>query len=403
MFMEEKHQKDILDKHIQFTNPEKVIFIPTLKDYESDNVHLHVAIHPISKELLAFWTQSTYEGAGDNHAVMARSKDGGSTWSKPKYIVGSIPDEKKKSKQAHWAFPVISKSGRIYVFYFREGYFWDYSRMITGYFACVYSDDIGETWSESCDVDLKVTRFDRHGQLQNNCMYQIPRRLSDGKYYFAYQKYSMTGIDTPREERIDTRIFFARFDNIDDDPEPKDIKITHLPDSEDGIHLDCGITTSFCEEPCTVQLDDGRLFCVMRTKRKCIYYTVSKDMGHTWSEPEPLLFDDGTKFVHPISPCPIYKLNDGRFIQMYHGEEITDNPYFPRNPLRIVYGEYTPEKHQPITFKAGTEKIFMQLPEPEAKELGQFGIHMYGCYVNQDGKDMFWYPDRKFFLLGREF
>ena len=44
----------------------------------------------------------------------------------------------------------------------------------------------------------------------------------------------------------------------------------------------------------------------------------------------------------------------------------------------------------------------MELPEEEGRELGQFGATMYGCYVKQDGKDILWYPDRKFFLLGKK-
>ena len=101
------HTQEFLDQHIAYTNPVYVMYVPKYKDYESDNVHLHVVDHPQFGGLIAFWTQSTIEGAGDNHAMMSRSKDGGKTWSEAKFIVGAKPSADKKEKQAHWAFPAV--------------------------------------------------------------------------------------------------------------------------------------------------------------------------------------------------------------------------------------------------------------------------------------------------------
>ena len=171
------HEQKILDRHITFTNPDYVMYIPKYKDYESDNVHLHVVDHPQFGGLIAFWTQSTEEGAGDNHAMMARSRDGGKTWSEAKFILGARPTPDKSDMQAHWAFPAVSRSGRIYLFYYRETGVVDFSRMITGVFACVYSDDFGDTWSESYDIPLRQTRFDRFGQNQTTAAIRSPAAL----------------------------------------------------------------------------------------------------------------------------------------------------------------------------------------------------------------------------------
>jgi hypothetical protein len=73
------HDEKLLRRHITFTEPDYVMYVPRYKDYESDNVHLHVVDHPQFGGLIAFWTQSTVEGAGDNHAMMTRSRDGGKT------------------------------------------------------------------------------------------------------------------------------------------------------------------------------------------------------------------------------------------------------------------------------------------------------------------------------------
>jgi len=301
--------------------------------------------------------------------------------------------------QAHWAFPAVSKSGRIYLFYYRETGVVDFSRMITGVFACVYSDDFGDTWSDSYDLPLRQTRFDRFGQNQNNCCYQIPRRFADGKYLFGYTKMNKCVVDGHKTQ--DSRVYFVRFENLDDDPHPKDLKLTNLPDDEDGITVPHRDGLSFAEEPCIAQLPDGRLICTLRTRAGSACYTVSDDFGHTWREPEPLLFDDGTPFAHPVSPCPIYHLGDGKYAVLYHGA-VSESIYYPRNPLYRAYGYFDPEAHQPVRFSPAETSLYMALPEEEGRLLGQWGLAMYGCHVKQNGRDILWYPDRKFFLLGKE-
>ena len=387
------HDPKVLQRHITFTQPEYVLFVPKQKAFESDNVHLHVIDHPQFGGLIAFWTQSSIEHAGNNHAMMSRSLDNGKTWSEAKFIIGA---RTPSDKQAHWAFPALSKSGRIYLFYYREAEFYDYHRQITGVFSCIYSDDFGDTWSESYDVPLKETCFDRNGQVQNNCCYQIPRRFQDGKYLFGYTKYTNL---SKRFEQQDSHIYFARLENLDDDPLPSELKLTHLPDNETGISVSLGENDSCAQEPCIVQLPDGRLLCTMRTLLGSVYYSVSEDNGHTWRDPDPMRFDDGSPIVHPLSPCPIYDLGEEKYVLLFHGV-VSDNIWEGRNPTRKVVGRFAPGEHQPIQFPAGSDEIFIELPE-EGREVGQFGATMYGCYLKQGEEHILWYPDRKFFLLGK--
>lgn len=393
------HDQKLLERHLKFSNPDYVLYVPKNEDYESDNVHLHVVDHKQFGGLIAFWTQSSFEGTGDNHAMMSRSKDGGKTWSEAKFIIGAKPSEDKKEKQAHWAFPAVSRSGRIYLFYYREVEVIVNNRQITGMFSCIYSDDFGDTWSESYDVPLRVTPLDKHGQLQDNCCYQMPRRFSDGKYLFGYSKYTSRTTDY---EGQDAHVYFARIENIDDDPLPCNLKITHLPDNEMGITIPVGENGSCAQEPCIVELPDGRLFCTLRSIKGYVHYTVSEDMGHTWREPEVVCFDDGTPMVHPLSPCPIYRLEDNKYVLLFHGVTSENNIWLPRNPIRKVIGYFDADGHQPIRFAAGSDEIFMELPEDEQAQIGNEALSMYGCYVKQGEKDIIWYPDRKFFLLGKE-
>ena len=100
------------------SEPDIVVYLPKgVEQPDTDNEHFLVFPAPESGDLLALWTQSSCEGRGDNHLALARSADGES-WSEPRGLVGATVDG--QTLQASWGFPVISKQGRIYVFYTRE-------------------------------------------------------------------------------------------------------------------------------------------------------------------------------------------------------------------------------------------------------------------------------------------
>lgn len=399
------HSREFLSEQIKLTNPDYVMFIPEQLEWESDNVHLYVVEHEKYGGLLAFWTQSTFEGTGNNHLVMAGSRDGGKTWSKPKFILGShamTREDALKEAQASWGFPIVTKSGRIYLFYYRELLgVKDNHRQLTATFAALYSDDCGETWSESVDIKQRLTPYDGDEYIQDDIVFELPMRGPDGKYLAGFTKYVSRKI--PAERRGGCRVYFYRFDNIDEDPEVKDLVITTLPEDDRGIYvyLPNG-SIGRIEEPAWVILPDGRIFCSMRTDLGTVYYAVSSDGGKSWTSPRTLYFDDMTPFVHPISPCPIYDLGDGRYMQFYHGVCNPQKPYLPRNTVRYAMGYFDPNAVQPIRFKKETDTLYMHLGD----EADGFGtdkqVALYGTMTHQNGKNILWYPDRKFFLLGRD-
>ncbi|MBQ8409170.1 MAG: hypothetical protein IJY39_09945 [Clostridia bacterium] len=183
------------------------------------------------------------------------------------------------------------------------------------------------------------------------------------------------------------------------------MKITILPEGdEEGIfvnHPDG--RPARIEEPAWFNLPDGRLFCSMRTNLGAVYYSVSDDCGVTWRNPEPLLFSDGTPFVHPLSPSPIFDLQNGRYMQLYHGAFRADNFWQPRTPLRRAFGHFDPKAKQPIVFDKAADELYMYLSPEDANSMG-YGIELaiYGTMTHQNGKNILWYPDRKFFLLGKD-
>ena len=398
------HGKEILDAQMRLTAPDYVMFVPSRVEGESDNVHLYVIDHEGYGGLLAFWTQSTVEGTGNNHIVMAGSRDGGKTWTRPRFLLGSRALTRSAEAQASWGFPIVTKSGRIYLFYYREvpGEV-DNTRQLTATLACVYSDDCGETFSESRDIKTAKTKYDRKADVQDNIVYQLPLRCPDGRYLAGFTKY--VSRECGEEHRNTTRVYFYRFENIDDDPEAEDLLITVLPEGdEEGIFVSAPDgRPARIEEPAWLNLPDGRIFCSMRTNLGAVYYSVSDDCGVTWRAPEPLLFSDGTPFVHPLSPSPIFDLRDGRYVQLYHGAFRVDNYWQPRNPLRRAFGRFDPDAKQPIVFDRRDDGLFMCLPLESANAMG-YGIELaiYGTVTHKDGKSILWYPDRKFFLLGKE-
>lgn len=398
-----RYNTEIIKSERARTAPDYILYTPTFREYESDNVHLHVVYHKQYDGLIAFWTQSSVEGFGNNHLLLAYSKDDGKTWTKPQYILGVRPDSKPNEKQASWGFPVVSASGRIYLFYFRETDYVDNSRQLTAAFACIVSDDFGKTWSESVDIPMRITPYD-NGMIQNNNVCQTPFRLPDGAVLIGMTKWTSYAVCPPNGKwyEDDAHLYFMRLENIDDDPDPKNLKITFLPDDIHGVGIPLGDGIRSCaQEPFTVCLPDGRLFCTLRTALGYAAYTVSADGGHTWSIPKPLRYDDGKELIHPLSPCPIYALPEkGKYLFLYHNraEDIGGS----RNTVYRIVGTFDEKSDQPIVFENGTQSLWMEVP-PETGALNiRFDLALYGSVTNKDGKMILWYPERKFFLLGKD-
>jgi hypothetical protein len=398
--MAEFYDDELIEKQMSFTSPDYCLYIPKSMEYDHNNVHLYVVEHTHCGELLAFWTQSTCESYGDNHVVMAKSRDGGKTWSAPAFIAG-CKKSGEKGAQGSWGFPIVSRSGRIYLFYYRgiPGVK-DVSAQITGAFSCMYSDDIGESWSESGDIPQRKTPYDLRADIQDNIVFELPLKLPDGTYLAGFTKFTSRYIEP--ELRGGVRVFFYHFLNIDDDPEIKDLKIEILPEGG-GIQVyKPNGTIGNIEEPSLVMLPDKRIFCSMRTNLGSVFFSVSSDMGRSWTEPAPLAFSDNTFFTHPLSPCPVFDLGDGRFMQLYHGACDVNRPYHPRNVLRKAIGYFDPEGRQPIRFDRENDSLYMRLEPGEVMLGDDVQLAIYGSMTYMNGNRILWYPERKFFLLGKD-
>ena len=394
------------------TDPDLVLYLPADAPFAVEaNDHVLVEVTP-GGDLLAIWTLATKQGPGfyaDHRVVYARSTDDGETWTPPSVL--AAPE--KPSAYCNFGWPVLSKTGRIYVFYnfapgVGEGY-------VNGIMRCKVSDDDGHTWEDGgVDMSYRRTRFD-HPDPSIACrciVWQKPVRDAKGRQIVPVSR-STAQYVKPRTSEADpgeSRCEFLRYDNIDEGPDPADIRMTSLPDDEDLISVTCTLEAaqgkSFCQEPSLVLLPDGRLFTAMRTANGQVWHTVSDDHGHSWRPSEVLKFrDDGEPVLNPVSPTPIYPLNDGRYILFMQNHD--GYGYGGRGPLDLdarrpqffVVGEFRPDAHQPIWFSR-PKLIF------DTQCVGVFPFYkkwlsMYASFTEHNGKRILWYADRKIFVLGR--
>ncbi|MFM1550985.1 MAG: sialidase family protein [Lentisphaeria bacterium] len=399
----------------QRTEPDYVIHLPEWpggSDEYSD--HIHVFYTP-GGDLMCIWTTGTFESAPDSRTLYSRSTDGGHSWAPAKCM--AEPPAKNMTTTA--GFPLVSRSGRIYCMYAatpgaHEGSLW------CGPLHVLYSDDDGFTWVDSgVEIPFRRTRYDHPDpKVPPDCIiWQQPVRDAEGRMIVGLTRWASKMV-YPRplggnRWHTDSQCELMRFDNIDDGPDPKDIKITWLPDEEGTIRVNCGIEPdaskgySLAEEPAIVCLPDGRLWMNMRTVTGSIWYTVSDDHGHSWRPPEPLLYRDGGREVrHVKSPEPIYRLEDGRYLLFYSNRDGHDQgdtgPWdmAARRPICIAVGAFRPDAYQPIWFSE--PKLLMDTQRVKTGMIQLDWLAMYASLTERNGRRIFWYADRKTFVVGKD-
>ncbi|MBT3602917.1 MAG: hypothetical protein HN521_07605 [Candidatus Latescibacteria bacterium] len=405
-----------LEVELNSTNPDYVVYVPKhLGEPKGDsgNEHFLVFDGP-DGSLMAVWTQSTFEGMADPRIVFSRSDNEGESWSEP--VVIAAEDPETGNGMASWAFPMVSHSGRIYVLYSRHIGVNDYGTTITGLMGGIYSDDNGETWSREQRVPMRRSVWDNPDPdiPANWIVWQKPLRLSEGKYYAGFTRWVSTAVkaENPygRWTGDASVTEFMRFENIDDDPEVGDIELQFFMKDHDALQVSLPDhpEVSVVHEPTIVPLPDGRLFCVVRTMTGCPYWTVSDDAGFTWQAPEPLRqFDGGPIFQHPLSPCPMYCVDEGEYFFLFHNHDGHFEEWTPqdtswhRRPIYVAHGQFRPDAHQPVWF---ADPVFLM--DNTGNKIGygrgRTDLAMYDSVTIRNGMPVLWYPERKFFLLGKK-
>ena len=414
------NMKETLEREMRRSNPDYVIYKPKSivsemgdeaehSTFDNGNEHLLVFDGP-DGSLMATWVQDSYEASGDDRIMFSRSDDEGLTWSNPRMLAGKEKPGTDQ-KEAHWGFPMVSRTGRIYVLYNQQGEFIEHQQL-SGTMAGIYSDDAGKTWSIPQAIPMKRSPYDNPDENYPPkwIVWQKPERLSEGKYMVGFSRWLSDAVKRPQIEgdpwSAESVVEFMRFENIDDNPEPKDIVITNMAWGEKALRV--GHYTdpliSVAQEPSIVKLPDDRLFCVMRTMTGYIWYSVSGDGGMNWCCPRPLLRQDyGRPILQPICCCPMYQLSDGRYILLHHGRlegTLPGEHRVNRRPAFIALAEFRPDAEQPLWFSESK-----QLMDNDGKGIGprnRVDIGVYSSFTTRNNNDVLWHPERKFFLLGKK-
>ncbi len=402
-----------LEEELASTRPDYVVYVPKSLDgstYDTGNEHF--IVNRLHNKYIAIWTQSTAEGSPDQRIVESSSTDGGESWSRPRIIAGPVPP--KQGGLASWAFPIITQKGRIYVFFNKHVGIHDTFFHTTGLMAVTFSEDEGKTWSTPETVPMERTQYDNPDPKypSNWICYQNPLRIRENLVVTGFTRWLSKEVRHPPPFNSWTAhesvVEFMRFTNIDDHPSPSEIKIEYTTMNEKALRapLKGYEHVSVIQEPSIVQLPDKRLFCAMRTTQGCPYYSLSSDEGLNWSAPRPLKFSDSVDVMkHPLSPCPIYQINDREYFILIHNHDGHYQNYGPldtqkhRRPIYLCKGKFKKSDKQPITF---SQPEFLM--DHTGVGLGLSRRHdlaMYSSFTNAKNTPILWYPDRKFFLLGK--
>lgn len=411
---------------MQRTRPDFVAYVPRHYDGstgDSLNEHFLVFDGP-DGSLMAVWTQAGIAvdrsgGRQHNRAVFSRSRDEGVTWAPPRRLAGPGASGAGEGAAA-WAFPMVAPSGRVYVVYSRHTGASGWIEMHTGVMECVYSDDRGQSWSLPQRVPFPRSPYDDPDQRipPEWIVWQRPMRDLEGGRLVGYTRWVSKPVAALKDVRgwteIESVCEFMRFTNVDATPEPADLELEFGAWGEEALRVPHyrHPLLSIAQEPSLVRLPDDRLLCVMRTCTGYIWWSQSCDDGRTWCSPRPLLDRDfGRPLLNPVAPAPIYRLSDGRYAIFYsnNGGDIGGpgaSDAGPRRPCHVAVGEFREGADQPVWFSE--PRVLMDTDDygvdgvrnsPETPR--NSGLSLYSSFTTRHGADVLWYPDRKFFLLGK--
>ncbi|MDR1280944.1 MAG: glycoside hydrolase [Opitutaceae bacterium] len=411
------------------TRPDYITFIPSGDNPrmpDAANEHFLV-FRRADDSLAAVWTQSGHEGQCNQHIAFAESDAHGKTWTKPRIIAGADFCPETGKGMCSWAFPLVSKTGRIYVLFSQHAGVNDLFTHTTGWFAAIFSDDNGATWSTPERVNLPRSEYDNPDETipPSGIVWQKPLRFGGatdgaangtagarggGRYLAGLTRWvspSRMSATSKHWFHYPSVVDFLRFENIDDNPSAGELRVTLLTAGKSLRYPPPGAPDStVLQEPTLNALPDGRLFTIMRTVAGHPAWSLSADGGETWTPPEPLRYGDGLPVIaHSISPCPCYTLDAaaGEYVFLYHNHDGHFGPWIPhsnetRRPIYLSFAKYAgAAARQPLVFSSPVSWF-----DCDGVNLNnRCDLAMYSSFEFVDGNPVIWYPDRKHYLLGK--
>ena len=383
------------------------------------------------------WGQGRAEGHPEEQIVFATSTNRGRTWSEPRVIVASNPEQEERIA---YGIPfVVPRTDRVYLFFFicalTDGKTWAregrhdpstrrYPEHLSGILHFMYSDDAGQTWSERYPVELPPRDVDVipgriHGWV-NHPPFVMPgkkilltfsasHRISRRAWQLGAAENNVVHCANILTESDPKRLEFHLYpegprgiranlaDNWDNAP------LHRLLDFYDGVPEDTGWNY---QELTIVPLDDGRWLGVGRTCLGSPGYTISTDEGRTWTRAERLRYRPGGEHIqHPMTMCPVARMSDGRIVLLFtnndgsqrgaqhvwHGEGRT------RNPQWFVVGRQMPGVEDNAGLVFGEPRILAEVDASGQTNL-KTGISM-PQFFERDGRYFVMYNINKEHIL----
>ena len=179
---------------------------------------------------------------------------------------------------------------------------------------------------------------------KNWIVWQKPIRDRKGRWLAGYTQCTSKSLLPPeiakRWYQTESRCQFMRFENLDEGPAPENLRITWLPEDESGLE----VTHPTTGRPAASEPGVG-----IRNQREA-----------NW------------------------KSNHLNYI---------------RHPAFIAIGEFRPTARQPISFSAPKQILDTQGVIIGPKKTAE--IATYTSLTEWRGRRTLWYPDRKYYLLGK--
>ena len=366
----------------------------------------HFIVVPIgARDLLATWTAHG-PSLRFRRVVTARSTDGGSRWSEPQVVDGG------PERSSAWQVPVVAPGGRVYLFYCRytaeDGNLHDGASEL----ACRFSDNGGQSWSPHCAVPMRRTAVDAYGAAPSFIAWRQAEWDAQGRALLGFTRVGSAPTVVGRQaKRKWCQSECLRLDNLADSPLPRDLHVSFLPSDADKaltVPQPEAPEMSWANEPSFVPLPDGRIFVALRTRQGRLYYSVGEADG-AFSRPEVMCYADGGDAVlQPSSPAPLFTLDEGGYLLVFNNNDGrvfgAEEVHHPRNrrPCYLASGRSEPDAEQPIRFSRPT--LFIDndgIPVDLVGNEPRFEAAAYGSLTRRDDGWIFWYPDRKHYLVGK--
>ena len=233
--------------------------------------------------LCVMTTGAGHEGAGGQHIVAIRSEDHGATWSRP------VDIEPADGPEASWGMPLITPSGRVYVFYVYNGDRITGRRAdMLGWYCYRYSDDGGASWSARHRLPMRKTAVDRSNDWEGDVQifWGIGKPIVfDDTAIFGFTKIGRYMLDASEG-------WFYRSPNLLSERDPAAIRWELLPKGDHGLRdTEHG---SIQSEQNLVPLSNGDLYCMYRATHGIPVSCLQPGRRtRAWSRPEAATYTPG--------------------------------------------------------------------------------------------------------------